>query len=157
MGQLIPNNKSLNISEYPLAVINDPRGAIFKMFKKGSHSQEPIEEVYCSEILPGQIKAWKRHKVLVQNLVVPRGEIELVVYNPNLALADSARIRRIRMGYPGCYKLVSLPAGLWYGFRCLSKSPALIVNCISRVYDDGEVERLAHDDLQIPFSWRQDD
>ena len=38
-------------------------------------------ECYFSEVFPGVIKAWKRHRYQTQNLAVPVGRILIVIYD----------------------------------------------------------------------------
>lgn len=77
----------------PLRVIDTPGGAVMHMLRpvfplqpglpagtRGSGFLK-IGEVYFSEVLPGCVKAWKRHTRQTQHFAVPDGLLGIVLYD----------------------------------------------------------------------------
>jgi dTDP-4-dehydrorhamnose 3,5-epimerase len=134
----------------PLKQIADERGAVLHMLRSDEPGFPGFGECYCSETLPGAVKAWKRHTQQTQNLAVPVGRLRLVVFDDRAGSATQGAFQIIELGRPDSYVRVSIPPGLWYGFSALGSSPALIVNCADRPHDPQESERLPADDPSIP-------
>jgi dTDP-4-dehydrorhamnose 3,5-epimerase len=95
-------------------------------------------ECYFSEVLPGAIKAWKRHTRQTQNFAVPSGRLRLVALDARESSPTRGRLDVIELGRPDRYARLRIPPGVWYGFRALSATPALIVNCADRPHDPAE-------------------
>jgi dTDP-4-dehydrorhamnose 3,5-epimerase len=134
----------------PLRVIADDRGAVLHMLRADAAEFTRFGECYFSEINPGAIKAWKRHRVQTQNLAVPVGRIRVAVYD---ARPDSRTHRHwevIEIGRPDAYARLSIPPRLWYGFIGLGTTVALIANCADAPHDPGEAETVALDALEPP-------
>ncbi len=138
----------------PLRQIADNRGSILHMLRKDSELFEQFGEVYFSEIHPGAIKAWKRHKGQTQNITVPIQRIRLVIYDPRLNSGTTGNIIEYELGRPNNYKLIQIPPMLWYGFQALGNQTALIANCADRPHDPVEAESLSSDSDQIPYQWK---
>jgi dTDP-4-dehydrorhamnose 3,5-epimerase len=109
-------------------------------------------ECYFSEVAPGAIKAWKRHRMQIQHLAVPVGRIRLALFDdrePNVA----GTLHVVELGRPDAYVRVRIPPQVWYGFACVGGKPALLVNCTDRPHDPTESEVRPVDDRDIPYSW----
>ena len=138
----------------PLRQIVDNRGSILHMLRSDSELFKQFGEVYFSEIHPGAIKAWKRHKGQTQNITVPIQRIRLVIYDPRLNSGTTGNIIEYELGRPNNYKLIQIPPMLWYGFQALGNQTALIANCADRPHDPVEAESLSSDSDQIPYQWK---
>ena len=64
-----------------LNIIDTLGGNVMHAMKKSSEGYSGFGEAYFSEIDKGAIKAWKKHKNMVLNLVVPLGKIKFVILN----------------------------------------------------------------------------
>ena len=64
-----------------LKIIDTPGGNVMHAIKKSSSGFMGFGEAYFSWINKGVIKAWKRHKIMTLNLVVPVGKIKFVLYD----------------------------------------------------------------------------
>ena len=138
----------------PLRQIADNRGSILHMLRSDSELFKQFGEVYFSEIHPGAIKAWKRHKGQTQNITVPIQRIRLVIYDPRLNSGTTGNIIEYELGRPNNYKLIQIPPMLWYGFQALDNQTALIANCADRPHDPIEDESLSSESDQIPYQWK---
>lgn len=137
----------------PISEISDHRGAVLHMLRRDAPYFRAFGEVYFSEIRPKIIKAWKRHRKLTQNLTVPVGRIRLVMYDDRLESATRGKLVELIVGRPDHYILVIIPPLVWYGFQCISDSPACIANCIDYPYDAAETDSMDIEDQLIPYRW----
>lgn len=135
-----------------LRQIEDARGAVLHMARPAAERLTPIGECYFSEVAVGAVKAWKRHREQAQRLAVPVGRIRLALYDDRAP--DRAPIVRVaELGRPDAYCRVLIPPGIWYGFACISGSPALIANCPDRAHDPEESESRPSDAAGFPAVW----
>ena len=150
MTQISPSIDGVVIQ--PLKQIKDDRGAVLHMLRADSPLFLKFGEVYFSEVFPGAVKAWKRHKKMTQLFAVPIGEITLVIYDDRHNSVSKGKKLILEMGRDN-YCLVKIPPRLWYGFKCTSPRPALIANCADIPHDKMESEALDQNDPTIPHEW----
>ena len=137
----------------PLKQIFDERGKVMHMMRDDSEIFSNFGEIYFSEVVPGAVKAWKCHYEQTQNFAVPIGRIRVVIYDDRKTSSTQGNIQVLELGRPDLYFRLTIPSGLWYGFACISDTPALLANCADLPHDPSESERKAEDDPSIPFSW----
>ena len=104
-------------------------------------------EAYFSKIGYNKIKAWKRHKKMTLNLVVPYGKIEFV-FIENIK-EHPHRILTITLGQDN-YQRITVPPYIWMGFKGLDKD-SFLLNISDIPHDPNEVERLELE--EINYSW----
>ena len=136
-----------------LRQIVDQRGAVLHMMRCDAPEFVRFGECYFSEIAPGAIKAWKRHQAQSQNLAVPAGRIRLVIHDSREKSASRGQTMVMELGRPDAYLRVGIPKGLWYGFACISATPALLANCADLPHDPFDNEMRPADDPEIPYTW----
>ena len=136
-----------------LRQIIDERGAVLHHMRSDAPEFTSFGECYFSEMLPGAVKAWKRHRVQTQNLAVPIGRVRFVVYDDRRSSPTHGGIQVVELGRPDDYNRLCIPRDLWYGFTCLSDQPALIANCADLPHDPNDVELLPENDPGIPYRW----
>ena len=143
----------------PLKVIPTPGGPVLRMLRPDSpllpDYHAGFGEIYCSEVRPGAVKAWKRHGRQTQLFAVPSGLLKIVLYDERPASPTRGKLCELVLGRPEHYGLLRIPVGVWYGFTALGGAPALICNCADIPHDPAEGERLPADDPAIPYSWTQ--
>lgn len=137
----------------PLREIADGRGAVLHLMCSDDPGFLGFGECYCSETLPGAVKAWKRHKVQTQNFAVPTGRLRLVVFDDRSGSPTQGALEILELGRPDNYVRVSIPPALWYGFSAMGAISALIVNCTDYPHDPFESERLEENTAAIPYRW----
>lgn len=136
-----------------LRQINDERGSVLHMLRSDASDFVRFGECYFSEVAPGAVKAWKRHRKQAQNLAVPVGRVLLVIYDDRESSPTRGALAKLELGRPDAYRRVSIPPGLWYGFAAISSTPALLANCADLPHDPNESEIKPLDDPSIPYSW----
>lgn len=111
-------------------------------------------EIYFSEVLPGAVKAWKRHREMTQRLAVPGGQV-LFVLEDQRSESDTTGLRdEVLLGRPDNYALLTIPPGVVYGFSCVSNEAAIIANCADLPHSPNESESILIDAPGAPaYSW----
>lgn len=136
-----------------LRQIVDERGAVLHHMRRDAPEFTAFGECYFSEMVPGAVKAWKRHRKQTQHLAVPIGRVRFVVYDDRESSPTLGELQVVELGRPDDYNRLRIPRGLWYGFTCLSDRPALIANCADRPHDPTDAEMRPEDDPGIPYRW----
>jgi dTDP-4-dehydrorhamnose 3,5-epimerase len=91
-------------------------------------------EAYFSFVEKNAIKAWKRHLKMHLNLIVPVGEIQFI-------FIDEDGYQREQLIGSSYYARITVPPGIWFGFRGVSEPINLLLNIADFVHDPSEVER----------------
>jgi dTDP-4-dehydrorhamnose 3,5-epimerase len=129
----------------PLARIATAGGDVLHALKQQDQSFTGFGEAYFSFVAPGAVKAWKRHKRMTMNVVVPVGCVRFVFH---LQDGDAYRVEDIGVDR---YGRVTVPPGIWFGFQGLGESQNLILNIADIAHDPAEVDRLPIS--EIKYSW----
>lgn len=140
--QLMPSLPTSHLLEglliEPRTIITDERGSLIHMLK-ASNSKHPIAEIYFSTVMPGVNKGWKRHRIMWQRFTVPIGEIEFRFLDERPSSSTVGESFSTRVSRDN-HVLVTVPPGIWYSFRCISVTEALIVNATDIEHDPSESE-----------------
>jgi len=136
-----------------LRQISDERGTVLHMLRNDSPEFTRFGECYFSEVLPGAIKAWKYHRAQTQIMAVPVGRIRVVIYDDREGSATRERVQMQELGRPDSYMRLQIPPCLWYGFSCISETPALLANCADLPHDPTESDLRPVDSPLIPYKW----
>jgi dTDP-4-dehydrorhamnose 3,5-epimerase len=136
----------------PLRRLADDRGMVLGMLRADDPHFERFGEVYFSVVRPGAVKAWRRHTRVTLNYAVPVGTIRLVLFDDRPGSATRGQLFDRRIGEED-YSLVTIPPGLWSGFRGESTAPALVANCTTEPHDPLEIERRDPGAPDIPYTW----
>jgi len=136
-----------------LRQVVDERGAVLHHMRSDAPEFTTFGECYFSEMIPGAVKAWKRHREQTQHLAVPIGRVRFVIYDDRELSPTNGSLEVVELGRPDHYNRLRIPKGLWYGFTCLSDQPALIANCTDEPHDPTDTELRAEHDPRIPYHW----
>ena len=134
-----------------LDVINTLGGNVMHAMKENSAGYVGFGEVYFSQVNKGAIKAWKRHKKMTLNLVVPVGEIKFVLFDDREV--SNTQFQEITISRDN-YCRLTVPPMIWIGFQGLSTDRSMLLNIANIEHDPGEVNRLQID--KINYDWRID-
>ncbi len=150
-----PNNICVlaGVREEPLKVISTDGGPVLHMLRADAPWFKGFGEIYFSEVLPGAVKGWKRHKAQTQCFAAPVGLIRLKVYDSRPNSPSFGQSAEYQLGRPDRYKLLILPPGLWYAFGNAGHGPALLANCADLPHDPCESEKLPLDSPEMPCWW----
>jgi dTDP-4-dehydrorhamnose 3,5-epimerase len=149
MGSKIINDLVIT----PLKQIIDERGAVFHFLKSDSPSFSNFGEAYFSKIYEGVVKGWKLHKIAQQNFCVPYGSVKIVVFDNRINSSSRGVLQEITLNDIDNYFLLSMPAGLWYSFKCTSHEYAILANIINIKHSPDEAMSLPLETNEIPYEW----
>ncbi|MFC1581100.1 dTDP-4-dehydrorhamnose 3,5-epimerase [Thermodesulfobacteriota bacterium] len=150
-GELKSKIQGVRIIE--LKQIADERGTLLHMVRSGSPFFTNFGEIYFSEVYPGIIKAWKRHRLMTQHFAVPIGRIHIVIYDDRLGYSSKGNIEELVLGRPDRYLLLQVPPLLWYGFKGIAETPSILANCADMPHNPEESEQKDLWDNYIPYKW----
>ncbi len=136
----------------PLRRIPDERGAILHMLRADDPHFERFGEIYFSMVYPGVVKGWHRHRRMTLNYAVVTGTIKLVLYDERPGSPTAKELVELFVGEHH-YVLVTVPPGVWNGFKGVGTAPAIVANCATLPHDPAEIERLPPDGDRIPYRW----
>lgn len=130
----------------PLQRISLLGGDVLHAMKRSDQGFVGFGEAYFSIIEAGAIKAWKRHLRMTLNFVVPVGSVHFVF------LDEQGGVREEVLGETH-YARLTIPPGIWFGFKGLVSPYSLLMNVADIAHDPAEVERKALDEIQ--FDWER--
>lgn len=137
---------------HPLKQIPDERGKVMHMLRRDDPWFSEFGEIYFSVVFPGAIKAWHLHKRMTLNYAVPSGRIKLVLYDDRDDSPTRGELQEVFTGEDG-YALVSVPPGVWNGFKGIGSAPAIVANCATIPHDPDEIVRMDPFSEKIPYRW----
>ena len=114
-------------------------GEVLHAIKSSDSGYVSFGEAYFSSIFRGSIRAWKRHKRMTMNLIVPIGEVKFVFRSVGEGGLEEFRVERSGLTD---YSRITVPPGIWFGFQGISTAESLVLNVASIQHDPDEVERL---------------
>ena len=129
----------------PLARIAVAGGDVQHFIRTDSPGYAGFGEVYFSHAQTGVVKAWKRHRQMTLNLVVPLGMVRFVFWDQ-----DADHFCEQVIGDQNYVRLTVAP-GIWFGFQGISAGTNLVSNFADIVHDPDEVDKCEQD--TIAFAW----
>ena len=130
----------------PLKRIPTVGGDVLHALKKTDAGFDGFGEIYFSWVEQGAIKAWKYHKRMTLNLVVPVGEVSFVFHLTN----QKNNFRTENIGEER-YVRLTVPPGIWFGFKGLTSGYSLLMNVIDLEHDPHEV--LRKETSEFDYDW----
>jgi len=134
----------------PLKKIDVPKGDVYHGIKASDPGYEGFGEAYFSTVRCGAVKAWKKHKRMTLNLVVPVGKIVFVIFDDRDASGTNGRFAQFALSLDN-YNRLTIPPGLWLGFKGVGEDTNLLLNLanIEHELEEG-VKRSMN---EIVFDW----
>jgi dTDP-4-dehydrorhamnose 3,5-epimerase len=126
----------------PLMRIPVTGGDVMHCLKRGDSGYIGFGESYFSIIEAGAVKAWKRHLRMTLNLVVPIGCVVFV-------FVDEKGGMRKQVAGEKNYVRITVPPGIWFGFKGLANPYSLLMNIADIAHDPTEIERKEMNSLGI--------
>tara|TARA_Y100000741_G_scaffold277327_1_gene217167 strand:- start:59 stop:481 length:423 start_codon:yes stop_codon:yes gene_type:complete len=130
---------------HPLKEINLAGGDVLHALKQSDQGYKNFGEVYFSKIKFNAVKAWKFHKKMSLNLVVPIGNVKFVFFDEH-----ESKFREIIIGQTN-YKRIFVPPKIWFGFKGLDENVNLIMNVADIEHDPDEVRK--EDVNKFEYTW----
>ena len=140
-----------SIQESNLRVINSNEGSVLHFIKKTDVGFRDFAEVYFSTVNKESIKAWKLHKRMTLNLVVPVGRVLFYFIDSRPKSINYNKIETFVLSQ-NPYTRLTVPPMFWFGFKGLANGLNLISNQADLVHDPEEVERKPIDAFDVNWN-----
>ena len=134
----------------PLKVIPTEGGDVLHGMKHTDEGFDGFGEAYFSTIEHGAVKAWKRHRKMTLNLIVPYGSIEFIIHDDRDSSKTKGVFESIKISRDNYHRL-SVPPMLWLGFKGCSEGQNILLNIASIPHDPNEADNL--DESDIDYNW----
>ena len=134
----------------PQRIINVDGGDVLHAMKSSDPEYRGFGEAYFSFIQPNFIKAWKMHKKMTLNLIVPIGAVRFVLISDKNDINDESNFIEFILS-PENYSRLTIPPKVWVGFQGLSDKKSMLLNLADLSHNQNEVDRKEID--EIPFNW----
>jgi len=131
-----------------LPIIKTPGGDVLHGIKHSDLSYKGFGEAYFSKIKYKSIKAWKRHRKMTLNLIVPIGEIRFIMYDDREKISSKFQEVIISTSH---YVRLTVPPMIWLGFEGISKGESVILNIADIEHNPMEVDKKNIADIN--FNW----
>jgi dTDP-4-dehydrorhamnose 3,5-epimerase len=136
----------------PLKIISVEGGDVLHGMKAADAGACGFGEVYFSTVDRGAVKAWKRHRAMTLNIVVPVGEILFVIYDDRSSVRTAGAFQEIILSKHK-YARLTVPPMVWMGFQGLGTPLNLLMNVANIPHDPAEIDRLAADAFE--YDWKK--
>lgn len=140
----------------PLRQIHDERGKVMKMLARTDEAFREFGEIYFSCVHPGAVKGWHVHREMWLNYAVVSGEIKFVLFDDREGSPTRGEVQELFLS-PESYQLVTVPPGVWNGFKGIGTADAIVANCATIPHDPAEIDRLDPHTGGIPYDWARHD
>jgi dTDP-4-dehydrorhamnose 3,5-epimerase len=141
-----------------LKIIPDERGRLMEMLRADDDLFTKFGQIYATTAYPGVVKAWHYHKKQADNMTVISGMMKIVIYD---AREDSPTKGQIDEFFTGVHKpqVIQIPPLVYHGFKCISETESIVINCPTEVYNYNEPDEFRVDPYsdKIPYDWRRKD
>ena len=136
----------------PKKQIIDERGKIMHMIRNDDEHFTKFGEIYFSYSHPNTVKAWHLHKRMTVNYVCVVGKIKLVLFDDRDKSLTKGTLQEIFLTTEN-YSLVSVPPGVWNGFKSIENKFSIIANCSDIPHEAEEMLRKPFDDPYFNYEW----
>jgi len=134
-----------------LKIISSENGSVMHGIKKTDDGFVEFGEMYFSSVEKDAIKAWKLHKIMTLNLIVPVGKVLLCFLDLREKSTTYKKTFKIILSQ-NPYIRLTVPPGIWFGFKGVSLGLNLISNVSNIPHDPNEVIRKEVDEIEMEWS-----
>ncbi len=139
-----------------LKVIPDERGRLMEILRCDDPLFKKFGQVYMTTAWPGVVKAWHYHKKQDDNFTCIRGTMRLALYDARAASPTRGEVNEFTISLEKPL-LVTIPKGVYHGFKCVSSEEAMVINTPTLPYNYKEPDEYRLDPYEndIPYDWRK--
>jgi len=134
-----------------LSIIEADSGSVYHGLKNTDKGFKEFGEVYFSSVKKDVIKAWKLHKEMTLNLVVPVGEVLFSFIDVREESNTFNKTFKINISQKP-YCRLTVPPGIWFGFKGISDGLNLICNVADIPHDPDEMVRKKINEIDMDWS-----
>ena len=117
--------------------LEQAEGSVMHGIKASDSSYNGFGEAYFSTVNQNSVKGWKLHKKMTWNLLVPHGEIRIIVHNAEDNKDIITPLIDVVLGKNN-YSRITIPPGNWVAFKGLSSEKNILLNVADIEHDPSE-------------------
>ena len=134
----------------PLKQIVNPKGDLYHALKKSDNGYKSFGEAYFSTVIKDEIKGWKKHTVMVLNLIVPIGAVKFIIYDDRIDSSTKNQFFSLILSQEN-YQRLTVPAGVWMAFKGIGEDLNMLLNIASIEHDPSEA--ITKQLTDINYTW----
>ena len=147
-----------------LSWYSDQRGSL-SVLLRGDNEQlfgESFGQAYVTTVFPGVVKAWHRHQRQRDRMVGLVGQTLLVLMDGREGSATVGQLVEVVFG-ERTHCLVTIPAGVWHGFKNIGPGESMVLNLPDVPYDSEAPDEQRADPRRSPapglpvYDWSRHD
>lgn len=137
-----------------LKMICDERGRLMEILRADDQEFIKFGQLYMTTAYPGVVKGWHYHKKQIDSFATVKGMIKLVLYDAREKSKTHREVNEFFLGEHNAI-LVQIPNFVYHGFKCVSETEAIVINCPTEPYHHKEPDefRVTYNDPGIPYNW----
>lgn len=135
----------------PLKIIQHPKGNVLHALKQSDDNFQTFGEAYFSTIAKGEIKGWKKHRLMTLNLIVPVGAIKFVLFDGRNESSTSNQFSEIILSATDNYCRLTVPPLVWLAFQGVDDQLNLLLNIANIEHNPQEADNRPLE--QIVYKW----
>lgn len=134
--------------------INNERGSLLEIQHRNDDLFIGFGQSYATETNPYVIKGWYLHHKQIDQIIVLKGCIKLVLYDVRPGSLSIGTIQEIMISANNSC-LIQIPPGVWHSFQAFSNEILLLLHLNSEPYDFNhpDEDRLNINNNLIPYHW----
>lgn len=146
------------VKQKKLKAIPDERGRLMELLRSDEELFINFGQVYMTTAYPGVVKGWHYHKKQIDNFIVIKGMIKLVLYDKRHDSPTKGEINEFFIGEHNPL-LIQIPPLVLHGFKCISQEEAVCINCPTEAYNylQPDEYRIPPHSNEIPYKWERKD
>lgn len=133
-----------------LKIVNVSGGDVLHGMKRSDPGYSDFGEAYFSIIESGVVKAWKRHKNMTLNLVVPLGAVRFVIYDDRANSKSNGKYQEVILSRGNYYRM-TVPPMVWMGFQGIDVNTSMLLNIADIEHEPDEADR--KEIIEINYDW----
>ena len=134
-----------------LNIIEAESGSVYHGLKNTDTGYKKFGEVYFSSVKKDIIKAWKLHKEMTLNLLVPVGLVQFCFLDGREHSNTFNQTFKIMLSQTPYFRL-TVPPGIWFGFQGVAPGLNLICNVADIPHAPDEVLRKEINEIKMDWS-----
>ncbi|HUW32350.1 MAG TPA: dTDP-4-dehydrorhamnose 3,5-epimerase family protein [Planctomycetota bacterium] len=141
-----------------LRVIPDERGRLMEILRCDDDLFVKFGQIYVTSAYPGVVKGWHYHKKQYDNFACIVGMMKIVLYDDRDGSPTRGEVNEFFIGTHN-EELLQIPPKVIHGFKCISDTEAIVLNCPSEPYNPAEPDefRIPAHSPQVPYDWVRKD
>ncbi len=141
-----------------LKVFPDERGRLMEIMRSDDPEFKKFGQMYITTTYPGVVKAWHYHKIQTDNFCCVKGMAKVVLFDDRKNSSTRGEINEFCIGVHNPV-LLQIPNNVFHGFKCISESESMIINCPTELYNYKKPDeyRLPAHTKKIKYNWARQD